>query len=430
MVKADIVIVHASQLLSMRGFSDKPKTGRELRDLGIVEDGAVAIKDSKIVAVGTTREVLSTVDRGFETIDASGKIVAPGFIDPHVHLVFGRTREDELEMMIEGLSYVEIKKKTGGIMRTIEATRSASTEELLKKTAKILDQALLHGTVLMEGKSGYEMTLEGEIRQLEIMKYLDKLHPVEVIPTFNPQAIPPEYEGREDQFTEEIAKKWVPEIAKRNLTRYCDAFCDVGFFSYDQCMKIFQACREQGLKIKVHADWLAHTGGGKLAVELGVVSADHLIHTPLEVIDEIAKHGIIGVLLPTTPFCYLGKYANAREIISRGVPVALGTDVSAINMSESMQMMMTIASLQMKMLPAETWSAATINAAHAVEEGKRLGSIEVGKQADIIIMNIPNYRHIPFHYGVNHVETVIKAGKIVVEDKKLVKEHIPFYENY
>ncbi len=430
MVKADLVIVHANQLLTMRGFSARPKKREELRDLGIISDGAVAIRGSEIVAVGTTREVLDRVEKGFEVIDASGKLVAPAFVDPHVHLVFGCTREDELEMMIEGKSYVEIKKETGGIMRTINCTRGMSTEELLKRTARILDLALLHGTTVIEGKSGYEMTLEGEIRQLEIMRMLDKLHPVDVIPTFNPQAIPPEYSWREDEFAEEIAEKWVPEIARRKLAVYCDAFCDVGFFQPHHCRRIFSECKKHGLKLKIHADWLANTGGGELAVELGVVSADHLVHTPLEVIDRIAEKGIIGVLLPTTPFCYLGKYAPAREIIKRGVPVALGTDVSAINMSESMQMMMTIASLQMKMLPAEVWNAATINAAHAVEMGGVVGSIEEGKRADIVIMNIPNYRHIPFHYGVNHVDTVIKAGKIVVEDGSLVKEAIPYHENY
>ncbi|MET1101335.1 MAG: imidazolonepropionase [Pyrodictiaceae archaeon] len=428
MVKADLVIVHANELLTMRGFSDKPKRRDELKDLGIIRDGAVAIKEDKIVAVGTTREVLDRVEKGFQVIDASGKVVAPAFIDPHVHLVFGCTREDELEMMVMGESYIEIKKKTGGIMRTINCTRNASTEELLKRTARILDQMLLHGTTVIEGKSGYEMTLEGEIRQLEIMKMLDKLHPVDIIPTFNPQAIPPEYEGREDEFAEEIAMKWVPEIAKRGLAVYCDAFCDVGYFQPHHCRRIFAECRKHGMKLKIHADWLANSGGGRLAVELGVVSADHLIHTPMEIIDEIAKKNIIGVLLPTTPFCYLGRYANAREIIKRGVPVALGTDVSAIDMSESMQMMMTIASLQMKMLSAEVWSAATINAAHAVEKAHMVGSIEEGKRADIIILDIPNYRHIPFHYGVNHVETVIKAGRIVVEDRRLVKEAIPYHE--
>ncbi len=430
MVKPDLVIIHANELLTMRGFSEKPKKREELLDLGIIRDGAVAVKDGKIVAVGTTREVLSRVEKGFEVIDASGKLVAPAFIDPHVHLVFGCTREDELEMMIQGYSYTEIKEKTGGIMRTINCTRNMSTEELLKKTARILDLALLHGTTVIEGKSGYEMTLEGEIRQLEIMRMLDKLHPVDVIPTFNPQAIPPEYKDREDEFAEEIATKWVPEIAKRGLAVYCDAFCDVGFFKPHHCRRIFTECKKHGLKLKIHADWLDNTGGGKLAVELGVVSADHLVHTPLDVIDEIARAGIIGVLLPTTPFCYLGRYAPAREIIERGVPVALGTDVSAINMSESMQMMMTIASLQMKMAPAEVWNAATINAAHAVEMGRIVGSIEEGKRADIVVMNIPNYRHIPFHYGVNHVDIVLKEGRVVVENGSLVKEAIPYHENY
>ncbi len=423
-VRADYVIIHANELLTMRGFSNRPKVKEELQDPGVIKDGAVAIKDGRIVAVGTTRDVLDRVEKGFETIDASGMTVTPGFIDAHVHLVFAGSREDEMEMMIKGYSYLDIKKRGGGMNRTVMLTRNASTDELIKKTLRILDRMLLHGTTTIEAKSGYEMTLEGEIRQLEIIRTLDKIHPIDLVPTFCAQAIPPEWEGREDEFAREIAEKWIPEFLKRGLVEYCDVFAEVGFFNMEQTRIMLEACKKLGGKIRIHADWLAHSGGGELGVELGVVSADHLIHTPMDVIDRIAEKGIIGVLLPTTPFCYLGRYANAREIIRRGVPVALGTDLSAANMSESMQMMMTIAVLQMKMTPSEVFSAATINAAHAIERAHEIGSLEEGKKADIVILDIPNHKFIPYHYGVNHVKTVFKNGEIVVDNGSLVKEAV------
>ena len=350
--------------------------------------------------------------------------VSPGFIDAHVHLIFAGSREDEMEMMIKGYTYLDIKKRGGGMNRTVQLTREASTDELIKRTLRILDRMLLHGTTTIEAKSGYEMTLEGEIRQLEVIRTLNKMHPIDLVPTFCAQAIPPEWEGRVDEFAREIAEKWVPEFVKRGLVEYCDVFAEVGFFNMEQTRVILEACKRLGVKVRIHADWLAHSGGGELGVELNVVSADHLIHTPMEVIDKIAEKGIIGVFLPTTPFCYLGRYANAREIIKRGVPVALGTDLSAANMSESMQMMMTIAALQMKMTPSEVFSAATINSAHAVERAREIGSIEEGKKADIVILDIPNHKFIPYHYGVNHVKMVFKNGQIVVDDGALVKEAV------
>ena len=419
----DLLIEHATELVTCAS-NGGPKRGRAMDDVGIIHDGAVAIHKGRIVAVGPTAEVRKRVTGADRVINARGHSVIPGLVDPHTHVVWAGDRVHEFEMRLKGATYLEIFEAGGGILRTVRDTRAASLDDLVAETRERLDRMLLHGTTTIEAKSGYEMTLEGEIRQLEVIRTLNKMHPIDLVPTFCAQAIPPEWEGKVDEFAREIAEKWVPEFVKRGLVEYCDVFAEVGFFNMEQTRVILEACKRLGVKVRIHADWLAHSGGGELGVELDVVSADHLIHTPMEVIDKIAEKGIIGVFLPTTPFCYLGRYANAREIIKRGVPVALGTDLSAANMSESMQMMMTIAALQMKMTPSEVFSAATINSAHAVERAREIGSIEEGKKADIVILDIPNHKFIPYHYGVNHVKMVFKNGQIVVDGGTLVKEAV------
>jgi len=421
-IKADFVIINAEELVTLKGTSSKPLVGEEMRNLGIIKDGAVAVKDDRIVAVGTTKEVLGKLEKGFEVIDASGKLVTPGLIDPHVHLIFAGSREEELEMMaVKGVSYLEIKERGGGMPTTLKKTGEASTEELLEKTSKILDTMLVHGTTTIEAKSGYEMTFHGEIRQLEIINILNKIHPIDLVPTFLAQGIPFEYENRVDELTREIVEKWIPEIAKRRLAEYCDVFCEKGYFNIEQSRRILETGRKYGMKLRIHADWLVHSGGARLGAELGVVSADHLIFTPMEDIEALVRKGTIGIFLPTTPFCYLGTYAKAREIINKGLPVALATDLSAANMCESMQMMMTIAVLQMKMTTEEALVAATINAAHSIERAHEIGSLEEGKKADIVIFDAPNHKFFPYHYGVNLAEKVFKNGKLVAEKGRRIR---------
>jgi imidazolonepropionase len=421
-IKADFAIIHADELATLKGKSDKPQIKEEMNDLGIIKDGAVAAKDGKIVAVGTTKEVLDKLEKGFEVIDASGKLVTPGLIDPHVHLIFAGSRDEELEAMaVKGVPYLEIKAKGGGMPTTLKKTGEASTEELLKRTTQILDTMLIHGTTTIEAKSGYEMTFHGEIRQMEIIKTLNKTHPIDLIPTFMAQGIPFEYENKVDQLTDEIVKKWIPEVAKRKLAEYCDVFCEKGYFNVEQSRQILGAGRKYGMKLRIHADWLAHSGGAKLGAELGVISADHLIFTPPEEIEALAKKGIMGTFLPTTPFCYLGTYAKARAIINKGLPVALATDLSAADMCESMQMMMTLSVLQMKMTTEEAFVASTINAAHSIERAHEIGSLEEGKKADIVIFDAPNHKYFAYHYGVNLAEKVFKNGKLVAEKGRRVQ---------
>ncbi len=417
MAKSNFALVHASELVTLSGGSRRPKVRGEMNELGVVEDGAVAVRDGRITAVGPTSAVLSRIGEGYDVIDVGGKLVTPGLIDPHVHLVFAGSREGELEdMAVRRTPYLEIKKDGGGMPTTLRKTGEATTEALMEKTEKVLDRMLIHGTTTIEAKSGYEMTFEGEIRQLEVISRLARSHPMGMVSTFLAQGIPFGYEDRVDELTDEIVRKWLPEIARRKLAEYCDVFCEKGYFNLDQSRRILEAGRKLGMRLRIHADWLAHSGGARLGSDLGVVSADHLIFTPEEEIRALVEKGIMGTFLPTTPFAYLGTYAKARAIIEAGLPVALGTDLSAADMCESMQMMMSIATLQMKMTSAEALVAATINAAHSLERGGELGSLEVGKRADIVVFDAPNHKHFAYHYGVNLAEKVFKDGKLVAEN--------------
>jgi imidazolonepropionase len=265
------------------------------------------------------------------------------------------------------------------------------------------------------------MTFEGEIKQLEIINTLNKIHPIDLVPTFLAQGIPSIYEDRVDDLVDEIVEKWIPEIDKRKLAEYADVFCEKGYYNIKQTRRILETAKKYGLKLRNHCDWLAHSGGARLSAEIGeVVSADHLIWTPIEEAEELKGHGTIVVLLPTSPFCYVGKYANAREMIERGLPIALATDVSAANLCESMQMMMTLAVLRMKITAAEALTAATINAAHSINRAHEIGSIEIGKKADIVIFDAPNHRFFPYNYGINLAEKVFKNGELVVDNGRLI----------
>jgi imidazolonepropionase len=412
----DLLIANANELVTLRGGSKKPLIGKQVEELGIIKDGAVAVKDGRILAVGKTGDV-SKQFRAEETIDAAGRLVVPGFVDPHTHLVFAGSREDEFELRLKGVSYMEILRKGGGILKTVNATRQASEWELVEGGAKTLDIMLAHGTTTVEAKSGYGLNLEDEIKCLKVTKKLNDTHPVDVVPTFlGAHAVPAEYKGDTDGYVDMIMSKIIPKVANQRLAEFCDVFCENGVFNVKQSKGILVKGKECGLKPKVHADEMTPFGGAELAAEVNAISAEHLLFASENGLQMMARKGVIAVLLPAAAFSLMtAKYADARKMISLGVPVALGTDFNPSCWVENQQLIIALACRQMRMTPAEVLVAVTINAAHAVNRANEVGSLEVGKKADIVVLGIPNYRFLGYRFGVNLVEKVVKEGKVVVD---------------
>jgi imidazolonepropionase len=417
--KADIVILNASELLTLKG-PGRPRIGSELRDLGAVEDavedGAVVVKSGQVLAVGKTESIKAEFEEGADVvIDAKGKLVMPGFVDCHNHLVFAGSREDELEMKIGGMSYVEISKRGGGILSTVKATRNASVYQLVEQAMKRLDLMLKYGTTTAEAKSGYGLNMDDELKMLKAIEKLNVDSPIDLVSTFlGAHALPPEFPDLEG-YTNGLVNTILPRIAAETSAEFCDVFCDEGYFDVDQSMRILRKAQELGMKAKVHADELKGTGGAELAAEVGAVSAEHLIHPSDKGLRSMAEKGVIGVLLPASSYCMMSStYADARRLIDSGVPVALATDLTPNSWTESMQFVISLACYNLKMLPSEAVCASTINAAHAISRGEHIGSLEEGKLADIIVLDVPNHMHIPYHFGVDLVERVIKSGRVVV----------------
>ncbi len=418
----DILIVDAEELITLKGYSERPKIGAELRDLGIIPRGAVAVMNGKIVDVGKTDVLVKKYDADL-LIDASGKIVLPGFVDPHTHLVFAGSREEELTLKLEGVPYLEILKRGGGILKTVRLTRNASEAELFKEAFERLNIALIHGTTTIEAKSGYGLDTKNELKILRVNRKLDEEHPIDVVSTFlGAHAIPPEFKENPDEYVDMIIKEMIPRVAKDKLAEFNDVFIEKNAFSPKQGRRILMAGKKYGLIPKVHADEFTDLGGAKLAAEVGAISADHLLNSSDEGLRKMAERGVVGVLLPATSMTLMSmKFADARKMIDLGVPVALATDLNPNCWVENMQLVITLAVYFLRMTPAEAISAATINAAHALGLGREIGSIEPGKKADIIIMNIPNHMFVGYKFGSNLVEYVIKNGRIIVEGGEIVK---------
>ncbi|MDD5503527.1 MAG: imidazolonepropionase, partial [Candidatus Thermoplasmatota archaeon] len=353
-----------------------------------------------------------------KTIDATGKTVIPGFVDSHTHLVFAGAREFELEWKIQGMKYMEIAKRGGGINYTVSQTRSASKEALKVEAKKRLDAMLDCGTTTIEAKTGYGLNIEDEIKMLEVAKELSESHPMTIVPTYmGAHALAPEFKDF-DGYTEFIVKKALPAIAKTKLAKYCDVFCEKGVFTPEQTRKILKAAKKLKFGIRIHADEIENTTGAEIATELNCASADHLLAVSDKGIKALASKKVMATLLPGAALALrTGKYAPARKLIDAGVPVALATDMNPNCWNENMQLVIALACYQMEMTPAEAIVASTINAAHSIGMADQIGSLEKGKCADIIILDAPNHKFLGYRFGGNIVETVIKDGKIVREKK-------------
>ena len=384
-------------------------------ELEIRENCAIVIQNSRILGIETP-EILLAKYPAAEIIAGQNCWALPGYVDPHTHPVFYKTREEEFEMRLQGKSYQEIAREGGGIRNSVRAFRQASSEELLELTCRRLQEFIPLGTTTIEAKSGYGLSLRDEIRSLQILKKAATLLPLTIVSTFlGAHEIPDEYRDRREAYIELLIKEMIPAVAAEKLAEFCDIFTEQEVFSIAESERILLAARDHGLKLKMHADELSPLGGAELAARLKAVSADHLLMVSEQGILDMKEAGVIPVLLPGTAF-FLGKkqYAPARRMIELGLPVALATDYNpGSSFTQNMNLILSIACTQMKMLPAEVICSSTLHSARALAREKELGSLEVGKKADIVLQDIPNFRYLPYHYGMNHVQLVIKNGEIV-----------------
>lgn len=414
----DLLIEHAAQLITVAS-SGGPKRGAAMHDLGAIADGALAIAGGRIVAVGATAEVRAQIGGADERIDAHGRAVLPGFVDAHTHLIFAGDRVDEFERRLQGATYLEIMAAGGGIMSTVRATRAATAEQLAAESAARLAKMLAHGTTTAEAKSGYGLTTADELKMLDVIDRLNASQPVELVPTFlGAHAVPSEYAGRADDYIGLVVDEMLPAVrARGEPPPFVDIFCDEGAFSVEQMRRVLGAAHALGFPLKAHLDEFAALGGTPVAAALGATSVDHLVVSGPGDMAALREHAAtVPTLMPATPFGLgLGHYAPARRMIDDyGLAVALGTDLNpGTCWCVAMPFAMALACRGMRLTPAEALVAATLNAAYAVGRGTQVGSLEAGKQADLLILETPDYRNLAYRVGENLVQTVIKRGQVV-----------------
>jgi len=424
MEKVDLIIERAAQLITCAG-GGKPKCGAvEMQDVGLIKDGAVAIRDGKIVGVGGTGKIRRQF-QAENTIDANGKTVAPGFVDCHTHIVFAGNRLDEFELKIKGADYLEILEKGGGIISTVNQTRNAPPNELSEQSRRRLDEMLKNGTTTAEIKTGYGLNLTTEFKMLDTIAELDHTHPVDLVPTFlAAHAVPAEFKEKTDQYVDLICEQMLPLAAAwfqdshftlEEMPFFCDVFCERNAFDLAQSRRVLETAKELKFKLKAHVDEFTNLGGARMAIELGATSIDHLDRTSNEEIKMLADSETIAVVTPTVNFNFGSKeFADARKLIDAGCAVAVSTDYNPGSAPcPSLPAAMAIACRYQKLLPSEAFNAATINAAFAIGLGGKIGSLEIGKYADILIFGTADYRQIAYEFGANLIETVIKKGRIV-----------------
>ncbi len=395
------------------------KKGKEMKDAKIKENGYVVIENHIIKAVGQGEGYSEYITSESTVIDASGNTVTPGLIDPHTHVVYAGSRENELPLKLNKVGYIEILKSGGGILSTVENTRSITEDKLIQESRKRLDIMLKHGTTTVESKSGYGLDLQTEVKILKVNKELNDTHAIDIVSTFMAaHAIPKEYKMDREGYIEDIINNMIPYISENKLAEFIDCFCEEGVFSVEECRRILKAGKKLGLNIKIHADEVETVKGAELAGELKATSAEHLVAASDSGIKSLAENDVVAVLLPSTSFyLMLNNFARARKMIDEGVTVALATDCNpGTSPTESLQTVMTFACFGMKLFPEEIINAMTINAACAINRENEIGSIEVGKKADIVIFNSKNLNYLMYHFGVNDVKTVIKNGEIVIQN--------------
>ena len=414
----DLLLTNCAQLLTLRGPA--PRRGKSLGELEIVTDGAVLIRDGRIAAIGPRRRIEALPEsRRAEKIDARSGVILPGFVDSHTHLVFAASRAAEYEQRIAGATYEQIARAGGGILNSVRKLRAMPAAELKSRALANLAQFAAHGTTTIEAKSGYGLDWASERKILLALRELAREQPVEIVPTFlGAHVLPPEFRGKNkfaDDYVELICREWLPRVAAENLAEFCDVFCDRGAFTVAQSRRILTAARACGLGLRLHAEQLAHTGAARLAVELRAASADHLEKLTAADIRALAKSDVTCTMLPGCCFHLgLAHYAPARRLIEAGAIVALATDFNpGTSPTLSMPMILSLACTQMRMTPAEAIAAATINAAYSLGRHDRVGSLEVGKFADLALFDVADYREIPYYFGVNHCVLTLKRGRII-----------------
>ena len=409
----NLLIKNIAQLVTVSSEGKPLKAGKEMGELHVVENAAVLIEGGIVQRIAGTNEIAANAK--IDVLDAGNRVALPGFVDSHTHTVFAGYRANEFAMRSEGKTYQEIANAGGGILSTMNATRSATKKELLRSAERRMNEMMKHGTTTVEVKSGYGLNPEGETKILDVIHDLRRDHLMSVVPTFlGAHAFPPEYTEDKNGYVELIINKMLPYVGERQLATFCDVFCDEGYFDLHQTEQILLEAKRHGLIPKVHADQIAAIGGTELAVHLNAISVDHLEHLTTKGIEVLKGSSTIATILPGASFFLNHPYAPARSIVKAGIPLAIASDFNpGSSMSFSMPMMMTIACTQMKMTPEEAITASTLNGAAALGLSNEVGSIEVGKQADIVLYDVPDYRHIAYHYGFNHVWKVIKNGTVL-----------------
>ncbi|MFP7775241.1 imidazolonepropionase [Streptococcus dysgalactiae] len=419
---ADVLLTHFNQIVCPND-PGHPLTGQEMKEATIIEDGYLALKDGLIMALGSGQPDASLI--GPETVVRSyeGKIATPGIIDCHTHLVYGGSREHEFTQKLAGVPYLDILAQGGGILSTVRATRAASFDNLYQKSKRLLDYMLLHGVTTVEAKSGYGLDWETEKRQLDVVAALEKDHPIDLVSTFMAaHAIPEEYKGNAKAYLDEIVEQMLPEVKKENLAEFCDIFCEKNVFTAEESRYLLSKAKELGFKLRIHADEIASIGGVDVAAELGAISAEHLMMATDEGIAKMSQAGVIGNLLPATTFSLMeDTYAPARKMIDAGMAITLSTDSNPGSCpTANMQFVMQLGCFMLRLTPIEVLNAVTINAAYSVNRQEKVGSLTVGKEADIAIFDAPNIDYPLYFFATNLIHQVYKKGQLVVDQGRIL----------